>query len=62
MNTESVKQLAHRLQAAAYNNGYEDAHPSDAWSRQEKTARVSADVLRELLAAIDALAAAKQCS
>lgn len=53
-----TKQLAHQLQAAAFSSGYEDAHPSNAWTRQDRTAAVSRAKLDELLAAIDALAAA----
>lgn len=51
-----AEMLARRLQAAAYNHGYEDAHPSNATTRQDKTDTVSRQTLADLLIAIAALA------
>ena len=44
--------LAQRLQAAAYSHGYEDAHPSNATTRQAMTDRVSRQTLVDLLIAM----------
>ena len=57
---DEIKRLARHLQAAAFSHGYEDAHPSTAWSRQEKAAKVSADKLGAVSQAIDRLAAMAQ--
>lgn len=50
-----AEMLARRLQATAYNHGYEDAHPANATTRQAKTDAVSRQTLADLLIAIVAL-------
>jgi len=58
-----VRPLAHRLasqlQNAAYNCGYEDAHPSNATTRQDKADAKAREVLAALYAECDRLAAAE---
>lgn len=52
-----VRPLAHRLasqlQNAAYNCGYEDAHPSNATTRQDKADAKARETLAALYAEID---------
>jgi hypothetical protein len=52
--------MARRLQAAGYNHGYEDAHPSNATTRQTKADAVSRQTLADLLIAIAALGSEAQ--
>ena len=56
-----VRPLAHRLasqlQNAAYNCGYEDAHPGNATTRQDKADAKAREVLAALYAEIDRLEA-----
>lgn len=58
-----VRPLAHRLasqlQNAAYNHGYEDAHPANATTLQDKADAKTREVLAALYAECDRLAAAE---
>lgn len=49
--------LASQLQNAAYNHGYEDAHPANATTRQDKAAAKTREVLAALYEEIDRLEA-----
>ena len=55
----NARKLASQLQNAAYNCGYEDAHPSNATTRQAKADTKCRDVLAALYAECDRLAAAE---
>ena len=55
-----AEMLARRLQAAAYNHGLEDGHPSNATTRQAKADTYSRQTLADLLIAIAALANAER--
>ena len=52
--------LAQRLQAAAYNHGYEDAHPADSERRQNETSAMSQQLLSDLRDEITRLVADAQ--
>lgn len=58
-----VRPLAHKLasqlQNAAYNHGYEDAHPANATTRQDKAAAKACEVLAALYAECDRMAASE---
>ena len=64
MTIEEVARLARHLQQAAYSHGYEDAHPSNATTRQAKKDAQSREALNKLRAAILALldAEAEACA
>ena len=47
--------LASQLQSAAYSHGYEDGHPSNATTRQDKYSAASQRLLTELREAIELL-------
>ena len=47
--------LASQLQSAAYSHGYEDGHPSNATTRQDKYGAASQRLLSELREAIELL-------
>lgn len=47
--------LASQLQSAAYSHGYEDGHPSNATTRQDKYSTASQRLRSELCEAIDTL-------
>lgn len=47
--------LASQLQSAAYSHGYEDGHPSNATTRQDKYSAASQRLRSELCEAIDTL-------
>lgn len=49
--------LASQLQSAAYSHGYEDGHPSNATTRQDKYSAASQRLLSELREAIELLIA-----
>lgn len=51
----SAHKLASRLQNAGYNCGYEDAHPSNATTRQAKADAKCREVLAALYAEIERL-------
>ena len=53
----NARKLASQLQNAAYNCGYEDAHPSNATTRQEKADAKCREVLAALYAEIARLQA-----
>ncbi len=55
----NARKLASQLQNAAYNCGYEDAHPSNATTRQAKADAKCREVLEALYAECDRLAAAE---
>ena len=55
----NARKLASQLQNAAYNCGYEDAHPSNATTRQAKADTKCREVLAALYAECDRLAAAE---
>ena len=55
----NARKLASQLQNAAYNCGYEDAHPSNATTRQAKADAKCREVLAALYAECDRLAAAE---
>ena len=52
--------LAQRLQVAAYNHGYEDAHPADSERRQNETSAMSQQLLSDLRDEITRLVADAQ--
>ena len=51
---QDLKALATRLKNAGYIHGYEDAHPGNATTRQDKADTASRLLVSELHAAIDA--------
>lgn len=51
----NAKQLAHQLKEAAYTCGYEDAHPSNATTRQAKADTKMREILETLYAKIERL-------
>jgi ferredoxin-NADP reductase len=55
----NARKLASQLQNAAYNCGYEDAHPSNATTRQAKADAKCREVLAALYSECDRLAAAE---
>lgn len=55
----NARKLASQLQNAAFNCGYEDAHPSNATTRQAKADAKCREVLAALYAECDRLAAAE---
>lgn len=57
-----AKRLASQLQNAAYNCGYEDAHPSNATTRQNKADARAREVLAALYVEIDRLANAAEAA